>query len=150
MLHSKIMRLCRPAPAVILAITLFLSFFAVASADARPRGKGWTDTKYAAIVIDANNGDVLFSRSADAARYPASLTKIMTLYLLFERIESGKMNLSTHMSVSNHAAAQAPSKLGLKPGSTIDAKTAILALVTKSANDVAVVVAEHLAGSETA
>ena len=86
--------------------------------------------------------------NADSPRYPASLTKIMTLYLLFERLEAGKIKLSTEMPVSAHAAAQAPSKLGLKPGQTIDVATAIRAIVTKSANDVAVCVAEAIAGDE--
>ncbi len=87
--------------------------------------------------------------NADSQRHPASLTKIMTLYLLFERLEAGKIKLATEMPVSAHAAAQAPSKLGLKPGQSIDVATAIHATVTKSANDVAVIIAEALAGSET-
>ena len=86
--------------------------------------------------------------NADSPRHPASLTKIMTLYLLFERLEQGKIKLTTEMPVSAHAAAQAPSKLGLKPGETIRVETAIRAIVTKSANDVAVIVAEALGGDE--
>jgi D-alanyl-D-alanine carboxypeptidase len=104
----------------------------------------------AAIVVDAKTGKVLYSDDADARCYPASLTKMMTLYLLFEALDSGKTSLNTRITVSAHAAAQAPSKLGLKPGQTIAVKDAILALVTKSANDMAVAVAEHLAGSEGA
>jgi D-alanyl-D-alanine carboxypeptidase len=104
---------------------------------------------YASIVIDANSGAVMQASNADSPRHPASLTKIMTLYLLFERLEAGKIKLSTEMMVSPHAAAQAPSKLGLKPGQTIDVETAIRAIVTKSANDVAVIVAETLAGDES-
>jgi D-alanyl-D-alanine carboxypeptidase len=103
---------------------------------------------YASIVIDANSGAVMQATNADSLRHPASLTKIMTLYLLFERLEAGKIKMSTEMSVSPHAAAQAPSKLGLKPGQTIDVETAIRAIVTKSANDVAVTVAEALGGDE--
>ena len=99
-------------------------------------------------MVDANSGAVLQATNADSPRHPASLTKIMTLYLLFERLEAGKIKMSTDMAVSAHAAAQAPSKLGLKPGQTIDVETAIRAIVTKSANDVAVVVAEALGGSE--
>ena len=86
--------------------------------------------------------------NADSPRHPASLTKIMTLYLLFERLEQGKIKLTTDMPVSAHAAVQAPSKLGLKPGETIRVETAIRAIVTKSANDVAVIVAEALGGDE--
>src|ERR1019366_3610495 len=100
------------------------------------------------IVVDANSGAVMQATNADSPRHPASLTKIMTLYLLFERLEGGKIKLSTEMQASAHAAAQAPSKLGLKPGESIRVETAIRAIVTKSANDVAVIVAEALAGDE--
>jgi D-alanyl-D-alanine carboxypeptidase len=103
---------------------------------------------YAAIVVDANNGAVLHASNADSIRHPASLTKIMTLYLLFERLEAGQMKLDTPMRVSAHAAGQAPSKLGLRPGATLEVEDAIKALVTKSANDASVVVAEAIAGDE--
>ena len=104
---------------------------------------------YAAIVVDANSGTVLQSANADELRHPASLTKIMTLYLLFERLEAGKIKLDTQMPVSEHASVQSPTKLGLKPGHTIAVEDAIKGLVTKSANDAAVVVAETLGGSES-
>ncbi|HEX5213795.1 MAG TPA: D-alanyl-D-alanine carboxypeptidase [Pseudolabrys sp.] len=103
---------------------------------------------YSSMVVDANSGAVLQATNADSLRHPASLTKIMTLYLLFERLEAGKIKMSTEMEVSPHAAEQAPSKLDLKPGQSIEVETAIRAIVTKSANDVAVVVAEALGGSE--
>jgi D-alanyl-D-alanine carboxypeptidase len=103
---------------------------------------------YSSIVVDANSGAVMEAANADSPRHPASLTKIMTLYLLFERLEQNKIKLTTDLPVSVHAAAQAPSKLGLKPGETIRVETAIRAIVTKSANDVAVIVAEALAGDE--
>jgi D-alanyl-D-alanine carboxypeptidase len=103
---------------------------------------------YAAIVVDANTGSILHSASADAIRHPASLTKIMTLYMLFERLESGKLSLDSQLSVSDHAAGQSPTKLGLREGSTISVEDTIKGLVTRSANDAAVVVAENLAGSE--
>jgi D-alanyl-D-alanine carboxypeptidase len=103
---------------------------------------------YASIVVDVNSGKVLEESNADSPRHPASLTKMMTLYLLFERLEAGKLKLSTELPVSEHAAEQAPSKLELKPGQAIDIDSAIKAIVTKSANDVAVVVAEALGGSE--
>ena len=102
----------------------------------------------ASIVIDANTGKVMQANEPDSPRHPASLTKIMTLYLLFEKLEAGKIKTSTDLPVSPHAAMQAPSKLGLKPGETIKVETAIRAIVTKSANDVAVVVAEALGGDE--
>jgi D-alanyl-D-alanine carboxypeptidase len=103
---------------------------------------------YASIVVDANSGAVMQATNADSPRHPASLTKIMTLYLLFERLEQGKIKLTTDLPVSAHAAMQAPSKLGLKPGESIRVETAIRAIVTKSANDVAVIVAEALGGDE--
>ncbi|MGZ5865599.1 MAG: serine hydrolase [Xanthobacteraceae bacterium] len=105
---------------------------------------------YSAIVVDANSGAILHETSADSLRHPASLTKIMTLYLLFEQLEAGKLKLSSELDVSAHASAQSPSKLGLKPGQEIRVEDAIRALVTKSANDVAVVIAESLADDETA
>lgn len=104
--------------------------------------------KYAALVLDASSGTVLFERHADERRHPASLTKIMTLYLLFEALNDGRVTLDQRLKTSAHAAAQAPSSLGLRPGDTIRVEDAIRALVTKSANDVAVVVAEALGGTE--
>jgi D-alanyl-D-alanine carboxypeptidase len=104
---------------------------------------------YASIVVDANSGKVMEASNADSLRHPASLTKMMTLYLLFERLEAGKIRLDSEMPVSAHAAAQAPSKLGLKPGETIKVETAIRAIVTKSANDVAVIISEALGGDES-
>ena len=103
---------------------------------------------YAAIVVDANSGSVLHAANPDALRHPASLTKIMTLYLLFEQIEAGKLRLDSRLEVSDHASQQAPSKLGLLPGQTLSVEDAIRALVTKSANDAAVVVAEAIGGDE--
>lgn len=109
----------------------------------------WAATsKYAAIVVDVNSGKTMFSASADAPRYPASLTKMMTIYLLFEGLKTGKFSKHTPMPVSQHAASQAPSKLGLKPGQQITVENAILALVTKSANDAAATSGEFMGGSE--
>ncbi|MDF0581897.1 serine hydrolase [Bradyrhizobium yuanmingense] len=104
--------------------------------------------KFASIIIDANSGAVLQATSPDGIRHPASLTKIMTLYLLFERLESGKMKLDTEMPVSKHAADQDPTKLNLRAGQTIRVEDAIKGLVTRSANDASVVIAEAIAGSE--
>jgi D-alanyl-D-alanine carboxypeptidase len=104
--------------------------------------------KYAGIVVDAKTGKTLYASSADAYRYPASLTKIMTLYVVFEELEAGRLSLDSNLTVSKYASGRPPSKLGLKPGGTIKVKDAILALVTKSANDVATVVAENIGGSE--
>lgn len=101
------------------------------------------------IVVDANTGAVLQATNPDATRHPASLTKMMTLYMLFERLQAGKLSLTSELPVSAHAAAQAPSKLGLKPGDSIRVENAIKAVVTKSANDVAVVIGEALGGDES-
>lgn len=103
---------------------------------------------FSSIIVDVNSGATLTSTSPDASRHPASLTKIMTLYLLFERLDAAKMRLDTEMPVSAHAAEQAPTKLGLRPGQTIRVEDAIKGLVTRSANDAAVVIAEALAGDE--
>ena len=104
--------------------------------------------RYASIVVDAETGEVLRSRNADIGRYPASLTKMMTLYLLFEAVDDGRLNLTSRLKVSKRAAGQPASKLGLRAGSTISVEDAIKALVVKSANDIAVVVAEALGGTE--
>ncbi len=106
-----------------------------------------SDPRYAAFVIDINSNEVLYSRNADRARYPASLTKIMTLYLVFEALREGKITRETRIRFSAYAAAQPPSKLGIAVGQTISVENAIKALVTKSANDVAAAVAEHLGGT---
>lgn len=126
--------------AVLVAVAVFGLCVLPGPAQAKPR--------YAGMAVDANTGKVLYAKNADKPRYPASLTKIMTLYLLFDFIAEGKVDYKTKFYVTKHAAAQAPSKLGLKPGQSIRAIDAIRALVTKSANDVAAVVAENLGGSE--
>lgn len=104
--------------------------------------------QFASIIVDGNSGAVLQSTSPDGLRHPASLTKIMTLYLLFERLESGKMKLDTELPVSQHAADQDPTKLNLRAGQTIRVEDAIKGLVTRSANDAAVVIAEAIGGDE--
>jgi D-alanyl-D-alanine carboxypeptidase len=103
---------------------------------------------FSSIMIDGNSGATLSANNPDASRHPASLTKIMTLYLLFERLDAGKMKLDTEMDVSEHASEQAPTKLGLRPGQSIAVEDAIKGLVTRSANDAAVVIAEAIAGDE--
>ncbi|MEL6504759.1 MAG: D-alanyl-D-alanine carboxypeptidase [Pseudomonadota bacterium] len=106
--------------------------------------------KYAAYVIDAKTGKVLHSRNGQAPRYPASLTKMMTVYLMFEDIKAGRIKKSTRIKMTRHGARQVPSKLHMRPGQTLSVEQAILALVTKSANDVATAVAGNLEGSEAA
>ena len=103
---------------------------------------------FSSIIVDGNSGATLSANNPDASRHPASLTKIMTLYLLFERLDAGKMKLDSEMEVSEHASEQAPTKLGLRPGQTIRVEDAIKGLVTRSANDAAVVIAEAIAGDE--
>jgi D-alanyl-D-alanine carboxypeptidase len=103
---------------------------------------------YADIVVDENTGQVMHASNADGPRHPASLTKIMTLYLLFEQIEEDKLKLDTPLQISSHAAIQPPTKLGLKANETITVEDAIRGLVTKSANDAAAVVSEAIGGSE--
>ena len=109
---------------------------------------GGTGPNFSAIVVDANTGRTLYAVNEDAPRHPASITKVMTLYLLFEELQKGRISLDSPLQVSAHAAAQAPTKLGLRAGSTIAVENAIKAIVTKSANDMAVAVAENLAGDE--
>jgi D-alanyl-D-alanine carboxypeptidase len=103
---------------------------------------------FSSIIVDGNSGATLSANNPDASRHPASLTKIMTLYLLFERLDAGKLKLDSEMDVSAHASDQAPTKLGLRPGQTIRVEDAIKGLVTRSANDAAVVIAEAIAGDE--
>lgn len=104
--------------------------------------------KYASLVIDAESGEVLHEINADTRNYPASLTKMMTLYMMFEALEDGRMRMDDRIMMSRRAARQPPSKMGIKPGRTLSVEDAIRALAIKSANDVAAAVAEHLAGSE--
>ncbi|MDD5586822.1 MAG: D-alanyl-D-alanine carboxypeptidase [Alphaproteobacteria bacterium] len=104
---------------------------------------------YADIVIEARTGRILHAANAGQQRHPASLTKMMTLYLTFQALESGKLSLEQRISVSSHAAAQSPSKLGLRPGQSLRVQDAVLGVVTESANDAAVVLAEALGGSES-
>ena len=111
-------------------------------------GPSAANSKYAAIVVDANTGKTLFSSSADSRRYPASLTKMMTLYLVFEALAAGKITKKTSIPFSRNAAAEPPTKLGVKAGKSITVETAIYSLVTKSANDASTALAEYLGGSE--
>lgn len=130
------------------ALILALAAMPLGAADAKSKASKKPVNKYAALVVHADTGEVLFARYADERRYPASLTKMMTLYVLFEEIEAGRVRLDQELSVSEQAAGQPPSKLGLVAGSTIDVETAIKALIVKSANDAAVVIAEAISGSE--
>jgi len=105
-------------------------------------------TKDAALILDGETGRTLYSRNAAAERHPASLTKMMTLYLLFEAMKRGDLNMQSSIAVSQHAAAQRPTNLHLYAGDSIPVETAIKAIVVRSANDVAVAIAEALGGTE--
>jgi D-alanyl-D-alanine carboxypeptidase len=135
----------------LVSATVFTTDYAEAK---RKRGKRAQIARvvyappFSTIVVDANSGATLQANNADAQRFPASLTKIMTLYLLFERLESGKMKLDTAMPVSEYASEQAPTKLGLREGDELKVEDAIKGLITRSANDASVVIAEAIAGSE--
>jgi len=106
--------------------------------------------RYASIVVDADTLEIIHARQIDEQRYPASLTKVMTLYLTFEALNSGALKLNEHVKVSSKAARTAPTKLGLRAGQTITVENLIQAVTVKSANDAAVVLAERLAGTEEA
>lgn len=127
---------------LVFLLVLCCGLFFPASAQANP--------KYASIVVDAETGKVLRARNANKVLHPASLTKMMTLYMTFEALSSGRLKLSDRVTMSRHAAGMVPSKLNLPVGSSIKVEDAIYALVTKSANDVAAALGEKIAGSEWA
>lgn len=134
----------RRSAGMVLAVAL-----ASATLATLPVGRAEART-YSAIVLSYPSGAVLHEENADALIYPASLTKMMTLYLTFRALDQGRLNLRQRLPISSHAQSQAPSKLGLRAGQTIQVEQAILALATKSANDIAVALAEIIAGSESA
>jgi D-alanyl-D-alanine carboxypeptidase len=135
------------AAAIVAGVTAVALIATLQPADARKRRGGYSPP-YASIVVDVNSGKVLQATNADAARFPASVTKVMTLYMMFEQLERGKFRLDSELPVSSFAARQAPSKIGFDAGETISVEDAIKALVTKSANDVAVVIAEAVGGDQ--
>src|SRR5262245_3202209 len=128
----------------ILTTALVLLMVSAGSLEATAKAK------FSAIAVDARTGKVLYSSDPDGQRYPASLTKVMTLYSLFQELKAGRMKLSTPLKMSKRAAGMAPSKLGVKAGQTVSAEDAIKALVTLSANDVAAMIGENISGSESA
>jgi D-alanyl-D-alanine carboxypeptidase len=138
--HSCRRRLGRRVVTAVLALAIALSPLVQAYAAEGDR--------HAVLVVDANTGRTLYQRSADEPRFPASLAKLMTLYLLFEQLEQGRLSLTTKIRFSANAAGASPSNLDIEEGTEIAVIDAIRALIVKSANDVAVAVAEHIAGSE--
>lgn len=137
LLRNKKASLTHTGILATLAVALILAAFPASA-----------NSKYAAFVMDADTGQVYFARNADTRLFPASLTKMMTLYMAFDALETGKLTLDQPLPVSRRAASQAPSKLGLKAGQTITVERAINALAVKSANDVATVVGEAIGGTE--
>ncbi len=131
----------------LLGLTLITGLLG-AGAWSRVEAQSGENSRYAAIVVDAGTGEVLFARHADSRRYPASVTKVMTLYLVFEALEKGAVSLDDVITVSPLAASQPPSKLGLSAGQTIRLDDAMRATAVRSANDMAMVLAEHIGGSQ--
>lgn len=153
-MESPARRLIVPVVAMALA---FASMAGAAEAKARHKHSGGalpsflhftSQPKYASIVVDAKTGEVLYEQNADARRYPASITKIMTMYLTFEALADHRLSFDDRLVISPHAAAQAPSKVGLRPGQTISVRDAMEAIAVLSANDMAVAMAEKLGGTE--
>ena len=132
----------------LLALLLFAAASAPSSAALAAKKKPSAPSIAAAIVVDMNSGTILHAQAADTPRHPASLTKMMTLYVLFGYLRAGNLKMESDLTVTPFAASQAPTKLGLRPGATIKVSDAVKALVTQSANDAAVVIAENLAGTE--
>jgi len=130
------------------ALSLLAAFPVLATASAAAPPAFTANDRYASIVVDAETGRVLAAANADQALHPASLTKIMTLYMTFDALKRGQIGLQQSLRISSHAEAMTPTKLGLRTGQVITTEQAILGLVTKSANDAAVVLAEALGGSE--
>ncbi|MBM3549916.1 MAG: D-alanyl-D-alanine carboxypeptidase, partial [Alphaproteobacteria bacterium] len=128
-------------------LAAFLAF--ATSSLAAPPPAFINDDRYSSIVVDADSGRVIAATNADQILHPASLTKIMTLYMTFDALKRGQLSLQQQLRVSSHASSMTPSKLGLRPGDSLSTEQAILALVTKSANDAAVVLAEAMEGSES-
>lgn len=144
----------QPGRRAYLALALFASLAAgivapgVAQAQVPYLSIPASEPKYAAIVVDANTGEVLYAKRADSPRYPASITKIMTMYLVMEAMSEGRVKPTDMVTISARAASQPPTKLGVAAGDQVSVDDALKALATRSANDMAVALAEHIAGTE--
>lgn len=167
-IDSQVCRLARFAAGALVSISAFVAAGAPAEAHHYWRAHHYVHYRhvahatrhwvaavpaapaFSALVVDANTGRTLYSVAEDAPRHPASITKVMTLYLLFEQLDKGALTLQSRIPISEHAAAQEPSKLGIAPGQTISVEDAIKAVVTRSANDVAVAIAEAIGHDESA
>ena len=148
---SKLLSLATPLLATVSLLFGGVASEAQAARPARPAASiiPAAESRYAAIVVEASTGEVLYARRADSPRYPASISKIMTLYLVFEELASGRLRPTDQLTISARAASMPPTKLGLRPGDTISVDDAIRAIALRSANDMAVAVAERIGGSES-
>jgi D-alanyl-D-alanine carboxypeptidase len=144
---SKLAR--RLLSAISVAATLLAGGLAPSLAQAEVLRVNTSEPRYAAIVVDANTGDVLYNTRADSPRYPASITKVMTMYLAFEAINEGRLKLTDRVVFSPRAAGMSPTKLGLRAGDSITVDEALKAISVKSANDAAAALAEKLGGTES-
>lgn len=142
--------IAKPLTRTLIGLLALLSLASATANAQTPNMRVTTgEPKYTAIVMDARSGEVLYAKRADSLRYPASITKIMTMYLAFEALAAGRLHANDLLTVSPHAAAQAPTKLGLRAGQTIALDDAMHAIAVKSANDMAVAVAERIGGTES-
>src|SRR5438067_1794877 len=152
---SRVLRVCVLGLTTVTTAAIFTGDAAQARRSQHPRqarhdqeARHSYTPRFSSIIVYGKSGTTRSANNPDASRHPASLTKIMTLYLLFERLDGGNMKLDSEMQVSERASEHAPTKLGLRPGQTIRVEEAIKGLVTRSANDAAVVIAETIAGAE--
>ncbi len=134
---------------LIFMVVCAICLVQVTVADARPhRLQATSNSRYAAIIMDAQTGRVINETNPDKKLYPASITKLMTIFLAFESVQRGRLYMDKYLTISTNATRQPPTKLGVRPGDHLTVKQAVLALITRSANDVAVVLAENIGGSE--
>ena len=145
--HYRVLR-AEPKRECKLGKRLMGLILALMAAGPASAGSLYAVPKYAAILINSDTGEVLYARQADATRFPASITKVMTLYVTFQELKAGNIRESDNIRISSFAAGQPPSKLGLKPGATITVREAMGVIATRSANDIAVALAEYIAGSQ--
>jgi D-alanyl-D-alanine carboxypeptidase (penicillin-binding protein 5/6) len=148
--HFAELPMVRVLRAPLALFVAALALFAMVAGPPAFARSGFSPRRFAAITVDAESGKVLYARNPDARRYPASLTKVMTLYIAFDEIHAGRLSLDDQIVMSRHAAAQAPTKLGLPAGRRLKVRDAINIIVVESANDLAVALAEKIAGSEAA
>ena len=133
---------------VLFIFTLFLPFIQCLRCHAINYNDFVSSSKYASLIVNAESGKIIYSQNAKMIRYPASLVKVMTLYIVFDEIKRGRLHPNQRIKVSKYAASQPRTNLNLKAGTTIKVKEAILGMIVRSANDAAVTIAEAISGSE--